>query len=49
MLISIYHNAKDFFEIKPMLESWNLGYKFKIFKPIDHTIAVETALFCEII
>ncbi|WP_394984855.1 FkbM family methyltransferase, partial [uncultured Helicobacter sp.] len=26
MLISIYHQASDFFEIKPMIESWNLGY-----------------------
>ena len=30
LLISIYHTPKDFFEIKPLLESWNLWYKFKI-------------------
>lgn len=30
LLISIYHNGKDFFEIKPLIESWNLWYKFKI-------------------
>ncbi len=30
LLISIYHNGRDFFEIKPLLESWNLGYRFAI-------------------
>ncbi len=30
MLISIYHQADDFFDIKPMIASWNLGYSFKI-------------------
>ncbi|MFI80662.1 FkbM family methyltransferase [Campylobacter jejuni] len=49
MLISIYHNSRDFFEIKPLLDSWDVGYVFKIVKPVDHTIAVETALFCEVL
>ncbi len=35
LLISIYHTAKDFFEIKPLLESLNLGYKFLIRKISD--------------
>jgi FkbM family methyltransferase len=30
LLISIYHTFRDFFEIKPLLESWGLGYKFAI-------------------
>lgn len=30
LLISIYHTGKDFFEIKPLLEGLNLGYKFVI-------------------
>ncbi|MDD5596728.1 MAG: FkbM family methyltransferase [Victivallaceae bacterium] len=30
--IAIYHNPKDFFEIKPFLESLNLDYKFAIKK-----------------
>lgn len=47
MLISIYHQASDFFDIKPLIESWNLGYKFHLYKPLDDTISVETALFCE--
>ena len=29
LLICIYHNPDDFFNIKPLIESWNLGYKFK--------------------
>ena len=49
MLISIYHNIEHFLEIKPMLESWNLGYTFRIHRPTSHSISVETALFCEIL
>ena len=30
LLISIYHTGKDFFEIKPILENWDLWYKFKV-------------------
>jgi hypothetical protein len=30
LIISIYHTPKDFFEIKPILENLNLGYKFMI-------------------
>jgi len=30
LIISIYHTFKDFFEIKPLIESWELGYKFAI-------------------
>lgn len=30
LLISIYHRPEDFFEIKPLIESWKLGYKFMI-------------------
>lgn len=32
LFISIYHTGKDFFEIKPLLESLGLGYKFIIKK-----------------
>ena len=47
LLISIYHNADDFFHIKPLIESWNLGYKFSIHKPIDYSISREILLICE--
>ncbi len=49
LLISIYHNANDFFEIKPLIESWNLGYKFKIYKPTDKDVAHDTLLIGEVI
>lgn len=49
MLISIYHNPSDFFDIKPLIESWNLGYTFKFDKPVDGNIAIETALYCEVL
>lgn len=48
LLVSIYHNASDFFNIKPLIESWNLGYKFKIHKPKDFTISREVLLIAEI-
>ncbi len=49
MLLSIYHQPSDYFEIKPLIESWNLGYKFKIHQGIDYSLVVETALFCEVV
>jgi FkbM family methyltransferase len=30
LLISIYHTPEDFFEIKPLIESWDLGYYFMV-------------------
>lgn len=47
LIISIYHSPKDFFGIKPFIESLELGYHFYIFKPIDHHIFLETCLLCE--
>ena len=49
LILSIYHNPEDFFFIKPLLESWNLGYNFQIHKPIDNSVSQETVLICEII
>jgi len=49
LLISIYHNANDFFEIKPLLESWNLGYSFSIHKPPIRKITSETLLIAEVL
>lgn len=46
MIICIYHGAYDFFEIKPLIESWNLGYKFKIIKIYPQDISNETILLC---
>lgn len=33
--------------IKPIIESWNLDYKFKIFKPLDYTVSREVVLIAE--
>ena len=30
LIIAIYHSIRDFFEIKPLIESWDVGYKFTI-------------------
>lgn len=48
LLISIYHNAEDFFGIKPLIESWNLGYIFSIHKPLDISVSREVLLLCEV-
>ncbi len=48
LLLSIYHNASDLIHIKPMIESWDLGYKFRIKKSYDGCIFGETMLICEV-
>lgn len=48
LLMSIYHNADDFFHIKPIIESWNLGYKFRIHKPVDFSVSREVLLIAEV-
>lgn len=48
LLLSIYHNANDFFSIKPMIEDWDLGYKFRIHKPTISSITGETLLLAEV-
>ena len=49
LLVSIYHNPEDFYEIKPMIEEWNLGYTFSVYKPCDYSISCETLLIAEIL
>lgn len=48
LLISIYHNASDFFHIKPILEELELGYRFRIFHPTFGSVMTETMLIAEI-
>uniref|UniRef100_UPI003F4B67B8 FkbM family methyltransferase n=1 Tax=Brachyspira catarrhinii TaxID=2528966 RepID=UPI003F4B67B8 len=48
LIISIYHNYSDFFDIKPMIEELNLGYKFKILKSNDFNLILETKLIAEV-
>ncbi|TXJ19828.1 FkbM family methyltransferase [Brachyspira aalborgi] len=48
LIISIYHNYSDFFEIKPMLENLNLGYKFRIIKNRLNKVIAENKLLAEV-
>ena len=47
LLFSIYHNADDFFCIKPILEELGLGYRFRIRHPAIGTVLTETMLIAE--
>ncbi len=47
LLLSIYHNLDDYLHIKPLIESWNLGYTFRIIKPAE-TYFTETLLVAEV-
>jgi len=46
LLISVYHHPKDFLEIKPLIESLNLDYKFMVKKLNDFSPTYETMLIC---
>ncbi|MFD1802232.1 FkbM family methyltransferase [Mixta tenebrionis] len=47
LIISIYHSAQDFFKIKTIIENYDLGYTFKIRKPSDKSVIVDTMLIAE--
>lgn len=47
LILSIYHYADDFFKIKPMIESLNIGYNLRVIKPIGSGIRGEIVLICE--
>ena len=46
LFISIYHNVADFFEIKPWIQSLDLGYEFSIVKEQPWTFVADTILQC---
>jgi FkbM family methyltransferase len=48
ILISLYHNASDLFEVKPMIDSLNLGYKFKIRPSMSDNKFGDAILICEV-
>lgn len=48
LLISIYHNPDDYLHIKPIIDSWNLGYKFRVICPVEAPI-FETLLVAEVV
>lgn len=47
LIVGIYHNGQEFFEVKPLIESWNLGYKFRFAKFNPYSFFFETTLICE--
>lgn len=47
LLLSIYHNVSDLFDIKPYIESLDLGYKLKIRKPTDGNVRGDILLIAE--
>ena len=46
MVISIYHSISDYLNIKPIIESYNLNYKFHIIKMMPYVGQYETILLC---
>lgn len=42
--IAVYHDPKDLFEIKPLLETLNLGYRFMVRKLVYHDLVTEVVL-----
>ena len=48
LLISIYHKASDFFEIKSFIQNLNLGYSFKVINNHPSFFNVENVLLCEV-
>jgi len=49
LLLSMYHNDSDFFEMKQLLESWDVGYHFKVRRGLEHSILLETMLIAEVL
>ena len=48
LLLSMYHCASDFFNLKILLEEMNLGYRFKVHKEVNEHIHYDTMLIAEV-
>ena len=48
IISAIYHNAEEFFELKPLLESWKLGYKFRFEKYTPFSFISGLHIICEV-
>lgn len=48
LLISIYHNRDDFYQIKPFIENLDLGYKFDFFQGVNRWVMNDVMLLCEV-
>ncbi len=46
LIVSIYHNGKEFFETKTLIESWNLGYRFRVYSSEPGGTWVGIVLIC---
>ncbi len=46
LIISIYHNGREFFETKPLLESWDLWYRFQVLQWEPGGTWVGVVLIC---
>ena len=49
LIISTYHNFNDFWNIKPLIEDWNLGYTFKFRKPSTLDFCGDLCLLAEVL
>ena len=46
IISAIYHNAEQFFEVKPTLDKWNLGYKYHFSKLNPEEFINEINVIC---
>ncbi len=46
LVVSIYHNGREFFETKPLIDSWSLGYRFKMIQSEPGGTWVGVVLIC---
>lgn len=47
LMINISQDWTTFVELKPFIESWDLGYQFKVHKPVTTCIMLDTVLIAE--
>lgn len=48
IIVEINHTESDFYDIKPMLEELDLGYRFRIYKPANGFVCLGTKLIAEV-
>ena len=47
IIVSVYHNGEEFFNLKSQIEELNIGYKIRLVKPEDGLILRKTTLIAE--
>ena len=48
LIVSMYHSFDQFFGLKGLIESLDLGYSFRVKKPHDLDVIVDTVLIAEV-